>query len=126
MALLLLLAAVWIGLDFATALVAPIGCLIGAAERVRAGDLACPRAGTAPEDELGTLSRAFNRMTSQLESQQRELIEANRQLDERRRFTETVLAGVSAGVIGLDHEGRINLPNRSAADLLGCRSIRRS
>ena len=58
-------------------------------------------------------------MTSQLESQRRELIEANRQLDERRRFTETVLAGVSAGVIGLDHEGRINLPNRSGADLLG-------
>ena len=58
-------------------------------------------------------------MTSQLESQRRELIEANRQLDLRRRFTETVLAGVSAGVVGLDDEGRINLPNLSAADLLG-------
>jgi two-component system, NtrC family, nitrogen regulation sensor histidine kinase NtrY len=58
-------------------------------------------------------------MTNQLQSQQRELIEANRQLDERRRFTETVLTGVSAGVIGLDRTGRINLPNRSASALLG-------
>ena len=58
-------------------------------------------------------------MTYQIESQQRELREANRQLDERRRFTETVLTGVSAGVIGLDRFGRINLPNRSASSLLG-------
>jgi len=47
------------------------------------------------------------------------LIEANRQLDERRRFTETVLTGVTAGVIGLDRLGRINLPNRSASGLIG-------
>ncbi len=65
------------------------------------------------------MSRAFNRMTNQIESQQRELREANRQLDERRRFTETVLTGVSAGVIGLDRAGRVNLPNRSASALLG-------
>ena len=65
------------------------------------------------------LSRAFNRMTNQIESQQLELKEANRQLDERRRFTETVLTGVSAGVIGLDRYGRVNLPNRSASSLLG-------
>jgi two-component system, NtrC family, nitrogen regulation sensor histidine kinase NtrY len=118
-ALLLLMAAIWIGLNFATALVAPIGSLIGAAERVRAGDMGARVPELLPEDELGTLSRAFNRMTSQLESQRRELIEANRQLDLRRRFTETVLAGVSAGVVGLDHEGRINLPNLSGAHLLG-------
>ena len=65
------------------------------------------------DDELASLSRAFNRMTYQIESQQGELREANRQLDERRRFTETVLTGVSAGVIGLDRNGQINLPNRS-------------
>src|SRR5690606_10860982 len=47
-----------------------------------------------------------------------ELVEANRQLDDRRRFTETVLAGVSAGVVGLDRDGRVTLPNRSATELL--------
>ena len=71
------------------------------------------------DDELASLSRAFNRMTYQIQSQQLELMEANRQLDDRRRFTETVLSGVSAGVIGLDRDGRINLPNRSASGLLG-------
>ncbi|NNG02967.1 MAG: PAS domain-containing sensor histidine kinase [Inquilinus sp.] len=118
-ALLLMLVAVWIGLVFADTLVTPIGALIVAAERVRDGDLTA-RVDTPPKgDELGKLARAFNRMTSQLESQQRELIEANRQLDLRRRFTETVLSGVSAGVLGLDEETRINLPNRSATELLG-------
>jgi two-component system, NtrC family, nitrogen regulation sensor histidine kinase NtrY len=58
-------------------------------------------------------------MTTQLQNQQSELIEANHQLGQRSRFTETVLAGVSAGVIGLDQLGRLNLTNRSASLLLG-------
>ena len=117
-ALLLLLAAIWVGLVFANRLIEPIGALIGAAERVSAGDLSARVDEARATDELGVLSRAFNRMTGQLAAQRQELVEANRQLDERRRFTETVLAGVSAGVVGLDGEGRINLPNRSASLLL--------
>ncbi|MEK9708163.1 MAG: ATP-binding protein [Alphaproteobacteria bacterium] len=65
------------------------------------------------------LTRAFNRMTRQLDEQRGELTEANRQLEDRRRFTEAVLAGVSAGVIGLDRAGRVSLPNRPATALLG-------
>lgn len=118
-ALLLLLAAVWLGLHFAKQLVQPVSELIEAAERVRAGDLSARVAEQADADEVSILSRTFNRMTSQLASQRAELIEANRQLDKRRRFTETVLAGVSAGVIGLDLDGRITLANRSAAEFLG-------
>lgn len=118
LAVLLLLVATWVGLTVATKLAEPISLMIGAAERIRTGDLSV-RVPDRPEgDELGSLARAFNRMTSQLETQRSELVEANRQLDERRRFTETVLAGVSAGVIGLDGRTRINLPNRSAAELL--------
>jgi two-component system, NtrC family, nitrogen regulation sensor histidine kinase NtrY len=124
-ALLLLLASVWVGLYFATQLVRPISALIAAAERVRGGDLAVrvPEE-EAKSDEIGSLSRAFNRMTGQLEEQRSELVEANRQLDARRRFTETVLAGVSAGVIGLDQRGYVNLPNRSACQLLSIRMER--
>ena len=70
-------------------------------------------------DELAGLSRAFNRMTGQLAAQRGELMDAYSQIDERRRFTETVLSGVSAGVIGLDASGRIELPNRAADELLG-------
>jgi two-component system nitrogen regulation sensor histidine kinase NtrY len=117
-ALMLLMAAIWTGLMFATRLAGPISGLIAAAERVRGGDLSARVAEDGGDDEIGMLSRAFNRMTSRLERQRRELVEANRQLDARRQFTETVLAGVSAGVIGLDANGRINLPNRSASELL--------
>jgi two-component system nitrogen regulation sensor histidine kinase NtrY len=118
-ALLVLLAAVLVGLVFANQLARPISRLIAAAERVRAGDLSTRVVEGTADDELATLTRAFNRMTSQLSAQRGELMEAYRQLDERRRFTETVLSGVSAGVVGLDAEGRINLPNRSASELLG-------
>jgi two-component system nitrogen regulation sensor histidine kinase NtrY len=85
---------------------------------VRTGDLSArvPEAGA--DDEIGSLTRAFNRMIGQQEANRAELMEAYRQLDERRRFTEAVLAGVSAGVIGLDEQGRIELANRSAAALL--------
>ncbi|HKS88975.1 MAG TPA: PAS domain-containing sensor histidine kinase [Stellaceae bacterium] len=118
-AMLFLAAAVAIGIHFAAQLGDPISRLVGAAERVRAGDLSARVPEGEKHDELVSLSRAFNRMTNQIQSQQRELVEANRQLDERRRFTETVLTGVSAGVIGLDRSGRIHLPNRSASALLG-------
>ncbi|HEY7609367.1 MAG TPA: PAS domain-containing sensor histidine kinase [Alphaproteobacteria bacterium] len=116
--LLLLLAAIWLGFMIANQLVRPIGDLITAAERVGTGELNVRVNPRRADDELGSLARSFNRMTAQLARNREELIEANRQLDARREFTETVLTGVSAGVIGLDAKGRINLPNRSAAELL--------
>ncbi|MCB2099521.1 MAG: PAS domain-containing sensor histidine kinase [Rhodobacterales bacterium] len=118
-AVLLLLAAVWMGMSMASRLTQPLSSLILAAGRVSEGDLAARVEASNAPDEIGSLGRAFNRMTTQLRSQQQGLIDANRELDERRRFTETVLAGVSAGVVGLDAEGRITLPNRSATELLG-------
>src|SRR5271165_6011284 len=118
-ALLVLLAAGLIGLIMANQIARPVGMLISAAERVRSGDLGVRVQEAATGDELAGLSRAFNRMTGQLAAQRSELMDAYSQLDERRRFTETVLAGVSAGVIGLDASGRIELPNRAADELLG-------
>jgi len=117
-ALLLLLAAVWAALILATRLVRPVSRLVVAADRIGAGDLATRVPEEESGDEIGVLSRAFNRMTGQIESQRNELVTTNIQLEERRRFMEVVLAGVSAGVIGLDEDGCINLPNRSASDLL--------
>ncbi len=118
-ALLVLLAAVLIGLMMANQIARPIGGLIQAAERVRTGDLSVRVAEASTGDELAGLSRAFNRMTGQLAAQRTELMDAYSQIDERRRFTETVLLGVSAGVIGLDSRGRVELPNRAAAEFLG-------
>ena len=118
-ALLVLSAAVLIGLVLANQIARPVGRLIMAAERVRAGDLGVRVPEVHSDDEVAGLSRAFNRMTGQLVAQRTELMDAYSQIDERRRFTETVLSGVSAGVIGLDAEGRIELPNRAASELVG-------
>lgn len=118
-ALLVLSAAVLVGLVLANQIVRPIGQLIQAAERVRGGDLSTRVPEATTQDEIAGLSRAFNRMTGQLSAQRSELMEAYGQIDERRRFTETVLSGVSAGVIGLDARGRIELPNRAASELVG-------
>ncbi len=116
--LLILLAAIWLGLWAANRLVKPISQLIGAAERVSEGDLKAQVVVDRDDDEIASLGFAFNRMTQQLQAQRNELIDASHQIDMRRRFTEAVLAGVSAGVIGLDSDGTITIVNRAAARLL--------
>jgi two-component system nitrogen regulation sensor histidine kinase NtrY len=116
--LVILLAAIWLGLWAANRIVRPISRLISAAERVSEGDLKAQVVIDRGDDEMGTLGRAFNRMTQQLDGQRSALVEANQQIDERRRFTETVLAGVSAGVVGVDGDGKITIVNRAAARLL--------
>ncbi len=119
---LVLLAAIGLGLWAANRVVRPISRLIGAAERVSEGDLGAQVEVGRDDDEIGTLGRAFNRMTSQLSAQRNELVDASQQIDLRRRFTEAVLAGVSAGVIGLDGEGRVTILNRAAERLLNAES----
>jgi len=116
--LLILLAAIWAGLWAANRLVLPLSRLIGAAERVAEGDLKAQVEVGKGDDEIAILGRTFNRMTAQLLTQRNELVEASHLNDVRRRFTEAVLAGVSAGVIGLDVDGRITIVNRAAARLL--------
>jgi two-component system nitrogen regulation sensor histidine kinase NtrY len=117
--LVLLTLAMWFGLILARQLVTPISTLISTADRVRAGDFSARVPEQKTLQEFDYLAQAFNRMTKQIQEQQSELIEANRQLDTRRRFTESVLTGVSAGVLGIDMQGKINIANSSAAKLLG-------
>ncbi len=116
--LVTLLGAVWAGIWAANRLVRPISNLVSAAERVSEGDLTAQVKVAQNDDEIANLGHAFNRMTSQLAAQRGDLMAANRLNEERRRFTETVLSGVSAGVIGLDGEGNITIVNRAAARLL--------
>lgn len=118
-ALLILMAAIWMGLWFSSRLVTPLSNLVDAAERVGQGDYQARVPIVPTSDEVGTLSRAFNRMTDQLSRHQQDLVAANNELDERRRFLEEVLEGVSAGVIGLQQDGTVFLPNSSASSLLG-------
>nr|WP_244191809.1 PAS domain-containing sensor histidine kinase [Komagataeibacter swingsii] len=117
-AVLVLGAAILIGLMLANQIVRPLGLLILASERVSKGNLDSNVPEGERDDEVSSLSRAFNRMTTQLATQRAELVNATNQINERRRFTEAVLSGVSAGVIGLDSHGMIELPNRAASVLL--------
>ncbi len=118
MTLLILAVSIWFALWLANRIVTPIGRLARAAERIGAGDLDARVPIRGSPDEIGTLARAFNRMTGQLKAQQTALVTANQQLDVRRQFTEAVLSGVSAGVLSIDGDGLIRLANHSAAALL--------
>jgi len=118
-ALMFLLAATWFGIILARQLVTPIGSLITVSDRVRAGDLTARVDEGEQIDEFDYLAKSFNRMTMQIQEQRDEVMQANRQLDQRRRFTEAVLAGVTAGIMGIDDKGIITLVNASAAELFG-------
>ncbi|MES1197209.1 MAG: PAS domain-containing sensor histidine kinase [Pseudomonadota bacterium] len=117
--LLVLLGAVWLGLSFASQIAEPVGRLANAARRVAAGDFKARVHVGAEANEVDALAGAFNQMTAQLEAQTRDLRAAQEEAENRSRFIEAVLGGVSAGVIGLDRDGRISAANRSAAQLLG-------
>ena len=118
-ALIVLLSSAWIGLDFANRLVAPIRRLIGAANIVSTGNLHVQVPVRRSEGDLAQLGETFNKMTHELRTQHDDIVRARDVIDSRRRFTEAVLAGASAGVIGVNADGRITILNRSAEQLIG-------
>jgi len=113
-----LLAAIWVGLWFASRFVAPISRLIAGAQEVSRGNLDVELPIRRGEGDLRRLSSTFNTMTSELRTQREKLVTTNEQLLERRNFMEAVLSGVTAGVIGVGSDGCITLANRSAEMLL--------
>jgi two-component system nitrogen regulation sensor histidine kinase NtrY len=117
-ALILILAAIWLGLWFAERLSRPVGRLAGAAERVGGGDLDVQVTEEEGDDEIASLGRLFNQMTRQLKGQREALVESHAQTETRRRLFDSVLSNVTAGVIGLDSDGDIDFVNRAAEKLL--------
>jgi two-component system, NtrC family, nitrogen regulation sensor histidine kinase NtrY len=117
-ALILILAAIWLGLWFAERLSRPVGRLAGAAERVGGGDLDVQVMEEEGDDEIASLGRLFNQMTRQLKGQREALIESHAQTETRRRLFDSVLSNVTAGVVGLDPDGDIDFVNRAAERLL--------
>jgi two-component system, NtrC family, nitrogen regulation sensor histidine kinase NtrY len=118
-ALTVLLSAVWIGFAFANRLVAPIRRLISAANLVSTGNLHVQVPVRRSEGDLAQLGSTFNKMTQELRTQRNDIMRARDLVDSRRRFTEAVLAGASAGVIGVDGKGHVSILNRSAEKLIG-------
>ena len=120
---LILLLAGRLGLEAAGRITGPIGRLASAAHTVRDGDLTVRVPVSGPKDEVYALSQSFNAMTEQLFEQRNALIKAREEEEDRRRFVETLLAEVSAGVIRMDADMTVTLANRSAGDLLGTDEI---
>ena len=117
-AVILILAAIWLGLWFAERLSRPVGSLTGAAKRVGAGDLDVQVVEEDGDDEIAMLGRYFNQMTKQLKAQRDTLLENTRQIERRRLLFDSVLSSVTSGVVGLDAKGRVAFVNRSAQRLL--------
>ena len=110
--------AIFTALKMADRLVRPVGHLVAAAGRIEEGDFSPRVPVMESEDEIQTLSTAFNRMAGRLEEQTGALRTANLQLETRRAFMEAVLSSVTAGIIALDSSNRVLLVNRSAEALL--------
>lgn len=121
-AAILILAATWLGMWFAERLARPVGRLASAAERVGEGDLDVQVVEEETGDEIEQLSGLFNRMTRQLKGQRQALLENTEQIERRRRLFDSVLASVTAGVIGLDPDGKVTFLNRTARAMLGLES----
>ncbi|KQN74086.1 PAS domain-containing sensor histidine kinase [Devosia sp. Leaf64] len=115
----LLLSALWIGIALANRFVDPIRNLMIASRRVSGGDLDVRVPVQEGRGDLRDLSNGFNRMTQQLKTQREELLMANEVNEKRRQFTEAVVEGVSAGIIGLDPFGAVTLANARACEMLG-------
>lgn len=117
-AVILILAAIWLGMWFAERLARPVGRLAGAAQRVGAGDLDIQVLEEEGDDEIAMLSRLFNQMTKQLKLQRDTLLENTQQIEERRLLFDSVLSSVTGGVVGVDSDGNVAFVNRAAERLL--------
>jgi two-component system nitrogen regulation sensor histidine kinase NtrY len=112
--LFIIFMAVWFGLYLARSLTIPLQELAEATRAVAEGNLDV-HLGEKGTDEIGMLVASFNTMTDDLREKQQAL-------DQRRRYMETVLKSVSAGVVSIDGEGNLTTVNRTAERLLGVRS----
>ena len=117
-AVILILAAIWLGMWFAERLSRPVGRLTSAAQRVGEGDLDTQVREEEGDDEIAQLSTYFNQMTRQLKGQRERLLANTQQIERRRRLFDSVLGSVSSGVVGLDAKGRVTFVNRAAERLL--------
>ncbi len=117
--LIIILSSIWTGIAVADRLVRPIRQLIGAADEVATGNLDVSVPVRPSDGDVASLGDTFNNMLLELKSQRNELLSAKDLIDERRRFSEAVLEGVTAGVIGVDADGIVTIVNRSAETMLG-------
>jgi len=122
--LLVLFIAFWLAVYVARSIADPVQQLAQATERIKSGDLSY-RAGVIGDDELAALAFSFNEITAELaenrcrlEQSASDLQMSNAALEERRRYIETVMQSLSAGVVSLDENRNVTMINEAARQLL--------
>jgi two-component system, NtrC family, nitrogen regulation sensor histidine kinase NtrY len=125
MTLIVVFGFTWFGLYLARGITGPIEQLAEGTREVAAGNLAY-KVHARADDEIGLLVDSFNRMTDDLSSSKHRLEEAyldlqdkHTELEDRRRYIETVLEAITTGVVSLDALGRITTLNRAGARMFG-------
>ncbi|MFQ5849407.1 MAG: ATP-binding protein [Candidatus Binatia bacterium] len=109
--LVIIFSATWFGLYLAKGITVPIQKLAEGTYEVAHGNWEY-QIDASGDDEIGTLVNAFNQMT-------RDLKQINSELEQRRRYMETLLANITAGVVSVDPSGRITTINKAAVQMLG-------
>jgi two-component system nitrogen regulation sensor histidine kinase NtrY len=115
--LLIIFAATWFGLFLAKGITVPIQDLAEATLKIAQGDLD-HQINVVAGDEIGVLVDSFNQMTKDLKKSNQRLEQVNLDIESRRKYMETVLRNVSAGVVSVDREGIITTINRAAEKML--------
>ena len=123
--LMILVGSTWMGLYLAKRITRPVQMLSAAANEIGAGHFD-HRVEAETRDEFGSLVEAFNRMASDLSTSRRRLersaVELERKhhdVEGRRRYVETILQRIAAGVVSVDTAGHIRTMNSAASRLLG-------
>jgi two-component system nitrogen regulation sensor histidine kinase NtrY len=123
--LMILVSAIWMGLYLAKRITRPVQMLAAAAREIGAGRLD-QRVEPQSDDEFGTLTEAFNAMAGELATSRRkverstvELERKHHEVEQRRRYIETILERITTGVVSIDASGAVTTINSAAARLLG-------
>ena len=119
--LLIIFSATWFGLFLAKGITVPIQDLADATRKIAQGDLD-HQIDIVADDEIGVLVDSFNQMTRDLKKSNERLEQVNIDLERRRKYMETVLRNVSAGVVSIDREGVITTINRATEEMLNIRT----
>ena len=125
MTLIVVFSFTWFALYLARGITGPIEQLAEGTREVAAGNLAY-KVEKRGDDEIAVLVESFNRMTDDLLQSKHRLEEAyidlqdkHTELEDRRRYIETVLEAVTTGVVSFDALGRVTTINRAAARMFG-------
>jgi two-component system, NtrC family, nitrogen regulation sensor histidine kinase NtrY len=120
--LLVLFGTTWSALALSKLITRPVTALEQGTQAISAGRLDY-RVEVSAGDELGQLVASFNSMAAELESNRRQLQEANVNLEDRRLHMETILESIPSGVLSLDGAGQVTRVNAALLRMFQPRGV---